>query len=40
MIRRIVDFALRERFLVAGIGVMLLIWGVISFIKLPVEGLS
>ena len=38
MIRRIVDFALRERVLVAAIGVLLLVWGVISFIKLPVEA--
>ena len=38
MIRRIVDFALRERFLVFGVGVLLLIWGIISFIKLPVEA--
>lgn len=38
MIRRIVDFALRERFLVAAVGVMLLVWGIISFIKLPVEA--
>src|SRR6516164_11439367 len=38
MIRRIVDFALRERLLVAAMGVMLLVWGIISFIKLPVEA--
>jgi cobalt-zinc-cadmium resistance protein CzcA len=38
MIRRIVDFALRERLLVAAMGVLLLIWGIISFIKLPVEA--
>jgi heavy metal efflux system protein len=38
MIRRIVDFALRERFLVAAMTVLLLVWGVISFIKLPVEA--
>lgn len=38
MIRRIVDFALRERFMVAGLGILLLVWGVISFIKLPVEA--
>lgn len=38
MIRRLLDFALRERFLVLAIGIALLIWGVISFIKLPVEA--
>ena len=38
MIRRIVDFALRERWLVAAMTLLLLIWGVISFIKLPVEA--
>jgi len=38
MIRRIVDFALRERLLMAAMGVMLLVWGIISFIKLPVEA--
>jgi cobalt-zinc-cadmium resistance protein CzcA len=38
MIRRIVDFALRERFLVAAMGIMLLVWGIIAFIKLPVEA--
>jgi cobalt-zinc-cadmium resistance protein CzcA len=35
---RIVDFALRERLLVAAMALLLLIWGVISFIKLPVEA--
>ncbi|HZT39403.1 MAG TPA: CusA/CzcA family heavy metal efflux RND transporter [Bryobacteraceae bacterium] len=38
MIRHIVDFALRERLLVLAMGILLLIWGVISFIKLPVEA--
>ncbi len=38
MIRRIVDFALRERILVAAMGLMLVIWGIISFIRLPVEA--
>ncbi len=38
MIRRVVDFALRERLLVAAMTLLLLIWGVISFIKLPVEA--
>lgn len=38
MIKRLVDFALRERLLVAGIGILLLIWGAFSFYKLPVEA--
>jgi cobalt-zinc-cadmium resistance protein CzcA len=38
LIRGIVDFALRQRFLVAAIGVVLLIWGFISFHTLPVEA--
>ncbi|HXJ95076.1 MAG TPA: CusA/CzcA family heavy metal efflux RND transporter [Terriglobia bacterium] len=38
MIRRLVDFALRERLLVIALGVMLLIWGAISFHQLPVEA--
>jgi cobalt-zinc-cadmium resistance protein CzcA len=38
MIKRIVDFALRERLLVSGLGILLLVWGGISFYKLPVEA--
>src|SRR5580704_7135014 len=38
MIRSIVDFALRSRFLIFAIGILLLIWGVISFKKLPIEA--
>jgi len=38
MIRSIVDFALRERLLIIGVGVLLLIWGIISFHTLPVEA--
>ena len=38
MIRRIVDFALRERLLVSGLGILLLLWGGYSFYKLPVEA--
>jgi cobalt-zinc-cadmium resistance protein CzcA len=38
MIRAIVDFALRSRFLVVAIAVLLLIWGVISFKNLPIEA--
>ncbi len=38
MIQRIVDFALRNRFLVLGTVVMLLVWGGISFHNLPVDA--
>ncbi len=38
MIRKLVDFALRQRLLVLSLGVMLLVWGVISFHNLPVEA--
>ena len=38
MIRRLVDFALRSRFLVLALGVMLFGWGMISFHRLPVEA--
>jgi heavy metal efflux system protein len=38
MIRAIVDFALDNRFIVLAIGVLLLIWGAISFHNLPVEA--
>jgi len=38
MIRFLVDFALRNRVMVLSIGILLLVWGVISFHKLPVEA--
>jgi len=38
MIRRLVDFALRNRLLVLAIATLLFIWGVISFRSLPVEA--
>src|SRR5258708_447755 len=38
MIRRIVDFALRQRVMVVSLGVMLLLWGMVSFHNLPVEA--
>lgn len=38
MIRLIVEFALRNRVLVLSCGIMLLIWGIISFHNLPVEA--
>jgi cobalt-zinc-cadmium resistance protein CzcA len=38
MIGYLVNFALRNRILVLALGVLLLIWGIISFHKLPVEA--
>jgi cobalt-zinc-cadmium resistance protein CzcA len=38
MIRRLVDFALNNKFVVLAIAVLLLGWGVISFHNLPVEA--
>ncbi len=38
MIRALVDFALRSRFLILALGILLLIWGVISFKNLPIEA--
>jgi cobalt-zinc-cadmium resistance protein CzcA len=38
MIRRIVDFALNNRFLVLGGAILLFAWGAISFHNLPVEA--
>jgi cobalt-zinc-cadmium resistance protein CzcA len=38
MIRRLVDFALQNRFLVLAIGIMLFAWGIVSFHRLPVEA--
>jgi len=38
MIRYLVDFALREKLLVLGLGLVLLTWGWISFHTLPVEA--
>src|SRR5258707_6655573 len=38
MIRRLVDFSLENRFLVLAAGLLLLVWGVISFHRLPVEA--
>jgi cobalt-zinc-cadmium resistance protein CzcA len=38
MIRFFVDFALRNRLLVLAMGILLLVWGIISFHKLPVEA--
>lgn len=38
MLQRLVDFALRNRFAVLAAGIVLLIWGAISFRSLPVEA--
>src|ERR1039458_5921073 len=38
MIRYLVDFALREKLLVLSVGILLLIWGIVSFHRLPVEA--
>ncbi|HEY4048349.1 MAG TPA: CusA/CzcA family heavy metal efflux RND transporter [Acidobacteriaceae bacterium] len=38
MIRRLVDFALQNRFLVLAIAILLFAWGAISFHRLPVEA--
>jgi cobalt-zinc-cadmium resistance protein CzcA len=38
MIRRLVDFALDNRFMVAALTVLLVAWGVVSFKNLPIEA--
>ena len=38
MIRKLVDFALQNRFLVLALGIMLFAWGIVSFERLPVEA--
>jgi heavy metal efflux system protein len=38
MIRRIVDYALNNRFLVLAVAILLFVWGALSFHKLPVEA--
>src|ERR1700722_2396826 len=38
MIRKLVDFALNNRWLVLGLAIMLFAWGIISFHNLPVEA--
>ncbi|HTC23662.1 MAG TPA: efflux RND transporter permease subunit, partial [Gemmatimonadales bacterium] len=38
MIHSLVELALRNRVLVLSVGVLLLIWGIISFHRLPVEA--
>ncbi|HET9321079.1 MAG TPA: efflux RND transporter permease subunit, partial [Bryobacteraceae bacterium] len=38
MIRAVVDYALNNRVLVLAVGLLLLIWGAISFHSLPVEA--
>ncbi|MGA2984038.1 MAG: CusA/CzcA family heavy metal efflux RND transporter [Terriglobia bacterium] len=38
MIRRLVDYALNNRFLVLAIALVLFVWGIVSFHRLPVEA--
>jgi heavy metal efflux system protein len=38
MLRKLVDFALNNRWLVLGLAVMLFAWGIVSFHNLPVEA--
>ncbi|MFP5210430.1 MAG: efflux RND transporter permease subunit [Acidobacteriota bacterium] len=38
MIRRLVDFALQNKFLVLAFGILLFAWGIVSFHRLPVEA--
>ena len=38
MIRRVVDFALNNRLLVLGWALLLFVWGIVSFHRLPVEA--
>ena len=38
MIRRLVDFALKNRFLVLVVAILLFVWGAVSFHNLPVEA--
>ena len=38
MIRKIVDFALQNKFLVLAFGILLSAWGVVSFERLPIEA--
>jgi cobalt-zinc-cadmium resistance protein CzcA len=38
MIRGLVDFALNKRFLILALGLLLFVWGIISFHNLPIEA--
>jgi heavy metal efflux system protein len=38
MIEKLVDFALKNRLMVLGIGIVLFVWGIVSFHRLPVEA--
>src|ERR1700722_4731966 len=38
MIEKLVDFALKNRLMVLGIGIVLFAWGIVSFHRLPVEA--
>jgi cobalt-zinc-cadmium resistance protein CzcA len=38
MIRRVVEFALNNRFLIVALAILLFVWGIISFKNLPIEA--
>jgi cobalt-zinc-cadmium resistance protein CzcA len=38
MIRRLVDFALKNRFLLLAVAILLFAWGAVSFHQLPIEA--
>ena len=38
MIRNLVDFALNNRFIVLALALVLILWGALSFHRLPVEA--
>jgi heavy metal efflux system protein len=38
MIRKLIDFALQNRFLMLALGILLFAWGIVSFHRLPVEA--
>jgi cobalt-zinc-cadmium resistance protein CzcA len=38
MIRKVVDFALENRFLILALAILLFVWGAVSFHQLPVEA--
>jgi len=38
MIKHIVDFALKNKLMVLSAGIVLLVWGIVSFHRLPVEA--
>ena len=38
MIRQLVDYALNNRLLVVGFAILLFMWGMVSFHRLPIEA--